>query len=305
MSDNPFPIGTIVEHASLGAGRVIAFQGDRLHVYFHNKGGKCATRLGLDTAKKLLRAAPVQVHEWLDHLPAFTFDSQENAYCLEHGALTQAQAIATFMAMFPAGFDDPRYIGTPMEGERRYKDDFAAEWSRSFGQGEGERLLAAGDVPELSRRLLRVAQINLLHPNWDKAPLKDGLTDEKCADRFFRALLAAVADGPSEATFEALVGSLAAMPTPGSAVSSWPVVTIFPWLARPHSHMFVRPSQTQAAANRLGFEINYQSTPNWRTYRSVLALSKVLLGELRQYQARDYLDVQGFMFVTGGKNITY
>jgi hypothetical protein len=298
MFENPFTPGVLVEHVALGIGRIVAVQGTTIHIYFHEKGGQCATKLALDSAKKFLRSASVTTHEWLDHLPPFSFDRERNAFCLEHEKLTHEQAVATFLQAFPEGFTDARYIGDHRTGERSYKEEVAQEWKQALGGVEGRQLLQDGNLDELRQRLMRVAQINLLHPNWDKGPLKDGLADDGAARAFFAALFDAAEEEPGQERFNRLVASLEAMPTPGSPVASWPVATIFPYLARPDRHMFVRPTPTEEAAKRLGFELNYRSEPNWRTYNSVLAFARVLLNDLRKYGARDFLDVQSFIFVT-------
>jgi hypothetical protein len=298
MTELEFEAGRLVEHPALGIGKVVAQQGGLVHVYFHAKGGQCATKLKMDAARKLLRAAASQTHEWLDHLPLFSFDPKRGAYCLEHEKLTHEQAVGKFLTTFPEGFTDEKYVGDLKKGERAYKDAFREEYAKTLGGGEGERLLAQGDVAELRRRLLSVARINLLHFNWDLAPLKAGLADDDAALGFFAALFAAAAGKPDQARFEALVKALDAMPAPGSPVASWPIATIFPYLAQPDQHMFFRPTPTQEAAKRLAFELNYKSHPNWLTYSSVVAFAQGLLGTLRQYGAKDLIDVQSFIFVT-------
>lgn len=296
MFENPFKAGTLVRHPAFGVGKVVAIQGDRIHVYFHGHK-KWATRFGLEHGKKHLVRLPEQRHPWLDHLAPFEWNAKEGKFGMEFDRLTHEQALARFLELFPAAFEDPRYIGMK-NGERAYKLARVEEWDKSFGNGEGERLLRVNDVDELTRRLLHVSQINLLHHNWDRAPLKDALADKGKALPFFEALLAAASQRPDVARFEAVARALEALPAPGSAVASWPVATIFPWLADPTEHMFFRPTPTLEAAKRLAFELNYSPDLNWRTYQSVLAFAAVLLEELRPYKAKDYLDVQGFIFVT-------
>lgn len=294
-----FVCDVLVEHPALGLGRIVVMQPDAVHVYFRDKGGQCATKLKMADAKKLLRIAPVQSNEWLDHLPPFRFDSKQNRYCLKHERLSHGQAVAKFLSTFPGGFSDPKYLGTLKEGERVYKDHFAHQYRELLMNGEGERLLQAGALDELRHRLLSVAKINLLHFKWDLAALRDGLSgDDEVVRAFFAALLDASSAAPSESKFNALAKALNRLPAPGSPVASWPMATVFPYLARPDEHMFFRPTPTREASDRLAFELNYKSDLNWLTYSSVLAFSKWLLGQLRQYGAKDFIDVQSFVFVT-------
>jgi hypothetical protein len=303
--ETAFSVNSLVEHPALGLGRTVAVQGELIHVYFHDKGGKCATKMRATDAKKLLRVASSQTHEWLDHLPPFSYDPKRALYCLEYDRLTHEQAVGKFLTMFPGGFDDVNYLGDRDEGERVYKDYYAGEFRRLLMGGEGARLLSVGDLAEFRKRLLHVAKINLLHFNWDQAPLKDALAaDDAQVKNFFAALLDACGEGPSEKRFTALAGAFEKLPAPGSDVASWPVATLFPYLARPDDHMFFRPKPTQEAAKRLAFDLNYKSNLNWITYNSVLAFSKWLLGQLKQYGAKDLIDVQSFIFVTWIPNYT-
>ncbi|MDO9017368.1 MAG: hypothetical protein Q8S73_43260 [Deltaproteobacteria bacterium] len=294
---------TLVDHPAFGRGRVIAIQGDLVHIYYASQSEPCARKMKLAQAGDFLRVAPEQTDPWLSNLPPFSYSAKDTAYCMEHGRLTQRQAIATFLGYYPGGFSDRSYIGRAgpkPTGERAYKLEAVDDWSRSFGGGEGERLLAAGDLPELTRRLLRIAQkSNLLHPTFEKPPLKDALGVDETATAFFQALFNAANAPPSEPLFKALVAAMNALPAGGSPVAAWPLVTIFPWLARPREHLFVRPGVVKEAAKRLGFELNYRSEPNWLTYRSVLTLANTLLDGLREYGAQDFIDIQGFIFATG------
>jgi hypothetical protein len=80
-------------------------------------------------------------------------------------------------------------------------------------------------------------------------------------------------------------------------VASWPVATIMLYLAQPQRHMLLRPSVSQQAALRFGFELNYAPRPNWRTYNALLTMSQQLLKELSPLGARDLIDVQSYMWV--------
>ncbi|MCY1074103.1 hypothetical protein [Archangium lansingense] len=295
-----FTAGMLVEHASLGPGKVIAAKGDMLHVFFPSRNGHAATRIKLDPKRPLLRPAARQSDPWLDHLPPFVL--KDGTYQLAHERLTQPQAIGHFKQVFPLGFNDPAYEGNLQTGERHYKVAAHKAFNEAFGGGKAEQLLAEGKVAELTHRLLHIdAKTNLLHPNWDKAPLRDGLKDEQAAERFHRTLFALLAlPEPTQSAFEDFVGALDALPAPGSAVATWPVTTVFLYLAQPDRHMFFRPKYTQEAAQRLGYELNYAPHPNWRTYSSLHGFSRLLLEELKPLGARDFIDVQSFIYVTAG-----
>lgn len=290
----------LVEHASLGLGKLIAIKGDLLYVFFPTQGGRAATRIKHDPKRPLLRPAARQNDPWLDHLPPFIL--KDGNYQLAHDRLTQAQAIGLFKQFFPLGFNDPAYEGNRKTGERHYKVAAHKAFNEALGGGKAEQLLAEGRVAELTQRLLHVdAQTNLLHPNWDKAPLRDGLRDEQAAEHFHRTLFALLElPEPTQTAFEDFIRALDALPAPGSAVATWPVATVFLFLSQPDRHMFFRPKFTQEAAQRLAYELNYAPHPNWRTYSSLRDFSFRLLEELKPLGARDLIDVQSFIYVTAG-----
>jgi len=50
---------------------------------------------------------------------------------------------------------------------------------------------------------------------------------------------------------------------------------------------------------RLNFGLNYRSELNWLTYKSLLTMSELLLTRLRPHGARDFMDVQSFIWLIG------
>ena len=81
---------------------------------------------------------------------------------------------------------------------------------------------------------------------------------------------------------------------------TWPIVTILPFLAKPETHMFLKPVQTQKIADAFTFDLLYSPRPKWATYDRLVALSNRLLDRLRPHGARDLIDVQSFMWVVEG-----
>jgi hypothetical protein len=81
------------------------------------------------------------------------------------------------------------------------------------------------------------------------------------------------------------------------------VLTVFPFLADPKRHLYLKPNVTRLAAERWGFPVAYEPRPNLATYRSLLAFAKDIrtgLVDARFPNApRDQIDVQGFIWVAG------
>jgi hypothetical protein len=82
---------------------------------------------------------------------------------------------------------------------------------------------------------------------------------------------------------------------------TWPVVTVFGFLAQPDRHMFLKPNVTRVAAVQYGFAFGYQSRPNWATYSDLLALATWVKRDLKDLGPRDMIDLQSFLWVQGSE----
>lgn len=80
---------------------------------------------------------------------------------------------------------------------------------------------------------------------------------------------------------------------------TWPLVSVFGFIARPDEHIFLKPNTTRAAARAYGFDLDYHSRPSWRTYTSLLEFAAVVRRDLRDLRPRDMIDIQSFMWVLG------
>jgi hypothetical protein len=82
-------------------------------------------------------------------------------------------------------------------------------------------------------------------------------------------------------------------------LAKWPVLTYFPYLRFPERHMFLKPEVTRDCADRMGIDLEYDSTPNAATYRQLLALTEALRTALRPLRPRDNIDIQSAIWVLG------
>ena len=287
----------LVQHASLGLGKIVALEPKAVHVFFATSGSAFATKLRLPMALPLLAPSSAG-NAWLSALSGFALDEKSGRYGRPGTWISHADAVARFLESFPQGFADPGYVG---DAKQR-----AARWRRAhdlfeemLGRGEGERLLAAGDVAALVERTLRVErQVRPLHKDAEKVSFEERLADPAAARGFFTALLELVGGGTAErARFEALGAAAAQLARGGSPESSWPVVTLLPFVARPEHHMLLRPRFACNVAQRLGLELAYDAAPNWKTYSALLGSAELLLEKLRPLGARDHFDVDAFMNV--------
>lgn len=289
--------GVLVQHPKFGLGKVVEVRPSNVLVHFRDDN-QDVRRLSID--KSGLSVSQTESDPRLDSLPPF----QDGKFGGRSKRIGLADAIDAFVRNFPGGFEDPAYIGSPIfraeePGERAFKWAAHESYEAALGNGLLEQLLAAGDLAEISQRILAVVKPTKMLSPFEATALRDGLVDEGPARRFFDAIVEFVAAPPTEPRFERLASALENLPAkPGKArLATWPVLTILPFLARPDQFMFLKPEPTVAGAHRLRFDLQYEASLRWITYYRLMTLSDFLLEQLRPRGARDYIDVQSFLWV--------
>lgn len=294
----------LVQHASLGLGKVVALEEKAVHVFFATSEVRFATKLRLPVALPLLTPAD-STSAWLSELSNFTLDRETGRYGLAPAWLPHADAVARFLESFPKGFTDPRYIGDGTDRrERVFRWRRAHDvYVKTLGDGEGERLLAAGDVGSLAERALRVERhVRPMQKNVERASFVDTLKNPDTARGYFAALFELLAaSAPEQSRFEALAASVAVI-SGAPLESGWPMVTLLPFVARPDQHMLLQPKSSRDVAHRLGLELAYDLRPNWSTYSALLRSGEALLEKLRPLGARDHFDIEAFMHEVTAKH---
>ena len=99
--------------------------------------------------------------------------------------------------------------------------------------------------------------------------------------------------------FERWCAVVDALPRRQTRVLTWPVVTVFGFIAQPETHIFLKPNTTRAAARTYGFELPYTSRPAWETYERLLEFGAQIRRDLHDLKPRDMIDIQSFMWVQG------
>jgi hypothetical protein len=105
--------------------------------------------------------------------------------------------------------------------------------------------------------------------------------------------------GSEQARFERWIEAVEALPRRQTRVLTWPVATVFGFLARPKVHVFLKPTVTRVAVDACGWDFTYRSRPQWETYSSLLTLARRLRTELDDLRPRDMIDIQSFIWVQG------
>jgi hypothetical protein len=104
---------------------------------------------------------------------------------------------------------------------------------------------------------------------------------------------------PLETRFERWVEVVAALPRRQTRVLTWPLVTVFGFLAQPDAHFFLKPNVTRIAAQKYGYPLQYASRPSWAVYEDMLRFAAAVRRDLRDLKPRDMIDVQSFLWVQG------
>jgi len=293
--------GVLVRHPTKpdwGLGKVLAMQGNNVTIYFKDDATDHRTFL-IDKIK--LNVADDQSDPMLDKLPPFV----KGAFVTKTKKVTIQEGIEAFKKQLPGCFADPNYLGVgdvDVVGERNYKLRAHQRYLDGFGDGKGEALLESGKIDELRDLVQGVVtkdHMNLLSP-YEAMAFRDGLiASDKTAAEYFRALFLFVKGGPNQQSFNALASAVTNLPVQeGRArVATWPVLTLPPFLADPNRFMFLKPEPTQACADRLRFDLLYDSSLRWVTYERLMTMGEILLNELKPLGAQDFIDVQSFMWV--------
>jgi hypothetical protein len=161
-------------------------------------------------------------------------------------------------------------------------------------------LLDAHHFTEIAGRALRIeSRTNLLF-SFEKMALRDAVRTEGAA----RAMAGGLYEflhgrGPMDLRFRRWCAVIESLPRRQTRVLTWPIVTVFGFLARPDEHIFLKPNVTRVAAAQYGFDFAYQSTPNWETYANLLEFAGLVRRDLRDLRPRDMIDVQSFLWVQG------
>lgn len=276
-----------------GPGKIVHI-GNHIHIVFRDEEGKVARKFPLEGEK--LRLALTQNDPILDNLPPLF--EKDGYWHLPVPRISFATAERTFLRHFPCAFSDPKYIA----GERLGKDKAHNDFHQQLNVDEYKELLAKDDISTLVKRAISAkAPVNELLAPFENAAFHDALRDFDAARRFFASLLSLLESPVVNAgVFETYIDAVSSLPAKKSRVASWPIATLFPHIAQPDRHMFLKPEKTKAAAETLGFDLRYNTILNWDTYDALLRMGDTYLGLLKNRGAKDFVDVQSFIFVAGG-----
>ena len=208
-----------------------------------------------------------------------------------------ARARRHFLRTFPNGFRDETYL----DWERNYKWRAHREWTSVLSRPRFARLLTERRFGEIATHAVRIeSRTNLLFP-FEKMALRDAVKTRSGARLFAEGLFDFLytSRAPDGEVFQRWCEAVASLPRIQTRVLTWPVVTVFGFIARPDTHIFLKPNVTRTAANKYGVEFPYRSRPNWLTYASLLHFATTVRHDVTDLQPRDLIDIQSFIWVLG------
>lgn len=213
--------------------------------------------------------------------------------------LGAARCRQKFELYYPGGFEDETYL----VAERSYKERACLEWQNELAPAAFRKLLARGEFRQIADAAVRVESRASLLFSFERMALRDALKGAAGA-RLFATELYAFLHGPGSAQrkFNDWLEALADLPQPRSPVLTWPVATVFGFMARPQRHLFFKPRVTQRAARAYAFDLGYAARPSWAGYQQLMTFAAVVQRDLERrphFRPRDMIDLQSFIWVQG------
>ncbi|HYC56565.1 MAG TPA: hypothetical protein VEL28_16665 [Candidatus Binatia bacterium] len=201
-----------------------------------------------------------------------------------------------FLRFYPGGFRDDDYVAL----ERSYKWEAHQRWEEQLSRKELRGLLQSGEYVEAAQRAVRIeSRTNLLF-SFEKMALRDAVRTPSGARSFATGLYEYLhGKGSLAARFDRWCEVISGLPRKQTRVLTWPLATVFGFLAQPDQHFFLKPNVTRAASLAYGYAFEYRSRPSWEIYAGMLAFAQEVQRDLRDMRPRDMIDIQSFLWVQG------
>jgi len=201
-----------------------------------------------------------------------------------------------FLRFFPAGFHDETYI----DWERDYKWAAHERWMEHLDRDAFRAKLDREEYADIAQRAVSIeSRTNLLF-SFEKMALRDAVKPAQGARAFATGLYEFLhGRGDERARFEQWCETVAELPRRQTRVLTWPLLTVWGFIAQPKVHIFLKPNVTKLAAREYEYEFQYASRPNWDTYVSLRGFAEQVRRDTRELEPRDMIDLQSFIWVQG------
>jgi hypothetical protein len=201
-----------------------------------------------------------------------------------------------FLRVFPGGFRDATYI----DWERDYKWSAHLRWQEVLSETAFRRLMDEGHFDRIATLATSVeSRTNLLF-SFEKMALRDAVRSAAGAEAFAIALFDLLhGSDPMEVRFSSWIAAVGALPRKQTRVLTWPLVTVFGFIAQPKTHFFFKPTVTREAARRYDVELAYASRPTWPVYQDLLGFVRRVHSDISDLRPRDMIDLQSYLWIQG------
>jgi hypothetical protein len=200
------------------------------------------------------------------------------------------------LRIFPGGFSDETYL----DWERNYKWQAHRQWRQSLSKPLFESLIKAKKFAQIAATAIRIESHTNLLFSFEKMALRDAVRSPDGARDFSIALFDLLhGGGGMEERFGTWIDSLARLPRRQTRVLTWPLATVFGFIAQPKRHFFLKPRVTQEAIRCYGAELHYTSRPSGTVYRALLNFVGMVRDDIRDLHPRDMIDLQSYLWVQG------
>jgi len=208
------------------------------------------------------------------------------------------KCLKKFLYYFRKSFDDPKY----MSWERQYKEAAHQQFQDDLNKSAFESLLKDKKFESIAERAVKIeSRTNLLF-SFEKMALRDAVKSPDSAKTFATGLFDYIyGDKSLQVRFETFVTEVQKLPRKQTRVLTWPLVTVFGFIANPKEHIFLKPMVTKIAARKYDYPFNYQTKPNWNTYQSLLQFADIVRKDTISYRPKDFIDLQSFIWVLGSE----
>jgi hypothetical protein len=208
------------------------------------------------------------------------------------------RCLQKFLYYFPGGYKGKKYIAW----ERDYKWEAHLHFEEQLGKKVFLDLLDKGEYTTIAQRAVRIeSKTNLLF-SFEKMALRDAVAGDASAKLFTKGLYDYLYGKEKlQHRFENFVAMIGKLPRKQTRVLTWPLVTVFGFLAKPGEHIFLKPNVTRIAAQKYKFGFQYRSAPNWNTYQSLLDFAATIKAGTLRWRPVDNIDIQSFIWVMGSE----
>jgi len=216
---------------------------------------------------------------------------------LEYDRSTSAdRCVRKFLRYFRRGFDDQKYF----DWERGYKIAAHQQFYEVLNHDSFAKLLKGRKYLETAAAATRIeSKTNLLF-SFEKMAFRDAVRETAGAKIFSEGLFDLLyGEGDEKFKFGRWCDAIGSLPRKQTRVLTHPVVTVFPFIADPKRHIFLKPNVTRRAAEGYGYEFHYNSRPSWEVYSGLLSFARLLKRDLKTLHPKDMIDIQSFIWVLG------